>query len=319
LSSTSTIASAERAIAHADRAQTSDHAPVFVLAPIRSCSTICVAVLAGHPDLFGFPEMLLFTAPTVRGLLAEQERRPKIPAPWIRARLTGVLRAVAQLHEGSQAPEAIERAERWLAERSDWPTASLMDHLLNLAGPRTGIENSPDTAVTDEALQACLAAYPNARFIHLTRHPVTSQRSMHEHVGQGWRRSRQELTARCATVWLRTHVRIAKALTPLPPERWLRVRAEDLLRDPATTLPRICSWLGLRCDAEIISRMRRTEEWCFADTGPADNLYGGDLKFLRSPVLQPTPDPGPVVFDPSWELRPDVVDRMTRLAGYLGY
>ena len=38
------------------------HEPIFLLAPARSYSTITLALLAGHPDIYGFPEMLLFTA-----------------------------------------------------------------------------------------------------------------------------------------------------------------------------------------------------------------------------------------------------------------
>lgn len=306
---------AERA-AQRDR---TDFAPVFLLAPVRSFSTVSLALLAGHPDLYGFPEMLLFTATDVGGLLAERVRRPNVPPWWIRNRLTGVLRAVADLNEGSQSPEAVLRARHWLADRADWTTVRLMDYLLDRAWPCTGLEKSPDSTQSDRALDACTGAYPNARFIHLTRHPVTTQRSMHEHFGPLWPDDPRVVAVRSASAWYLSHLRIAKRLAAMPPERSMRVRAEDLLREPAVWLSRICAWLGLRCDEQIIDRMRRTERWRFAGRGEGGKLGGGDRKFLCSPALRPVPEPGPVRFDPAWGLHPELTSRMTRLAAYLGY
>lgn len=296
-----------------------EYAPVFLLAPVRSYSTVLVALLAGHPDLYGFPEMLLFSSPDVRGLMSEESRRPAMPSSWLRTRRTGILRAIADLHEGCQDPEAIARAERWLAGRPDWSTIQLMDYLLDTARPRTGVEKSPDTTHSAQTLDACVSAYPGARFIHLTRHPVTTQRSMHEHQGRLGRYDEQELIVRSASVWYLTHLRIAKRLAALPRDRWLRVRAEDVLRDPDTWLRVLCQWLGLRCEAGIIAQMRHTERWRFAGTGANGDLGGGDPKFLHSPVLRSVPDPGPVAFDTGWGLPPGMTSRMIRLASLLGY
>lgn len=296
-----------------------DFRPVFLLSPIRSYSTVCLALLAGHPDLYGFPEMLLSTAPDVGGLLSEDLRRPRVPQLWLRSRLTGILRAVAELHEASQAADAIERAESWLRERSDWTTIRLMDHLLGLARPRIGLEKSPDTSETDESLDACISAYPRARFIHLTRHPVTSQRSMHEHMRPRWTDNERGLIVDSASAWYKTHLRIARKLASLPEEQWLRVRAEDLLRDSDVWLRKICAWLRLECDDRIVARMLDTKEWRFANAGQQGILGGGDYKFLLSPALRPVPAPGPVIFDPSWGLPEKMIDLMTRLAVFLGY
>jgi hypothetical protein len=296
-----------------------DHAPVFLLAPIRSFSTVCLALLAGHPELYGFPEMLLFSTPDVRGLLTEWARRPGMPREWMYHRLTGVLRAVAELHEGSQSHDAISRAQSWLELRAEWSTIQLMDHLLDLVRPRIGVEKSPDSIHSDERLEACIGAYPNARFIHLTRHPVMTQRSMQEHMRYTWKGDARSLVVRSASAWYLAHLRIAKRLERMPPEKWLRVRAEDLLRDPDDWITRICAWLGLACDADIIARMRHTERWRFAGVGENGSLGGGDLKFMRSPKLRPVPEPGPVAFDPAWGLHTELTRHMTGLAAFLGY
>lgn len=289
--------------------------PVFLLAPARSYSTVTVALLAGHPDVYGFPETLIFTAATVGELVGERAEWASFPL-----RLSGLWRAVADLHEGSQDDDAVARAQAWLADHAEWPTTRLMDHLIDLARPRISLEKSPDTSSDDATLARCMAAYPRARFLHLVRHPVTTQRSLHEHWRPAGRfRSEKALAAAAAAFWHSSHQRIIEALAPLPAERWMRVRAEDLLTEPRVWLPRILAWLKLDGDPQIIDRMLLTENWRFAGTGRSDALLGGDPKFLRSPALRPIPAPGPIVFEPSWGLHDEMCDRMTVLARSLGY
>jgi len=38
--------------------------PIFILAPARSYSTVTVAMLSGHPQIYGFPELLTFNVAT---------------------------------------------------------------------------------------------------------------------------------------------------------------------------------------------------------------------------------------------------------------
>src|ERR1700733_15491485 len=89
--------------------------PVFILAPPRSFSTVTTALMGGHRHLYALPEMLTFSSPTVGDLLAGVgcicRRPPEIHPPdcgVLRARLSGPYRAIAQLHEGSQKPDAIK-------------------------------------------------------------------------------------------------------------------------------------------------------------------------------------------------------------------
>jgi hypothetical protein len=292
--------------------------PVFILAPARSYSTVALAVLAGHPDIYGFPEMLVFDAPDVAGVLNEGRRRPWQKAAWVRDRLSGVLRATAELELGGQSPENIERARRWLEQRSDWTMIRLMNHFLALVSPRVGLEKSPETARTDQALDACLQAYPRARYLHLTRHPVTTQRSMHVHWGE-LPLTRRELIVRSAASWYLVHARIVRRLARLPGDQWMRVRAEDLLREPAIWLPRVLEWLGLPSCGQTVAQMLRTEEWRFAGRGESGNLFGGDPSFFYSSSLRAVPEPGPVVFDPAWGLHDKTCQQMIMLAEYLGY
>ena len=302
-------------------------APLFVLSPPRSYSTVTVALLGGHPAIFGLPEMLTFSAPTVGELMSGTGCGCKAaggdhPASCrvLQVRLTGPYRAVAYLHEGSQAPEAIERATAWLRARPDWPTERLLDYVLDLAAPQVGLEKSPDTVRTDGSIARCLREYPDARFVHLTRHPVTAQRSIQEHLDLiSPAKSPLHLAVSAATIWYLSHIRILRALRTLPPHQSFRVRAEDLLAAPLEQLPPILSWLGLPHDEQTVTGMLHTERWTFAGSGPVPRLFGGDHKFMQRPALRaPEPDP-PTTFDPDWGLPTGMCDRMSALARSLGY
>jgi Sulfotransferase family len=294
--------------------------PVFLLAPVRSYSTVSLALLAGHPELYGLPETLLFGGETVGSLY-------ETPAGWaadgrvVRSRQIGLVRALAQLHEASQDAAALERARQWMREHADLPSSAMMDHLLRLVYPRIGVEKSPTTTWSVAALTRCLRAYPNARYLHLTRHPVTTQRSMLEL----WREAlppqmpHDGRVRSCLLSWYSSHLRVVQALRHLPEKQWMRVRAEDLLGQPRVWLPRILDWLGLDHDETIIGQMMDTQRWEFAAWDGDAGFGGADHKFLMSPRLRPVPPPDPNVIDPEWKISDEFRVRISTLARYLGY
>lgn len=291
--------------------------PIFILAPPRSHSTVTAALLGGHPDIYAFPELLTFTAASAGELLQEELRRPDVSVRWLEARRSGVIRCIAQvIFSGQDGPE-LDRARGWLREREDWSTERLLDQLLAAVAPKVGLEKSPDTLDSPERLQRCLDAYPTARLLHLTRHPVETQRSMYEH----WRRIPESSRRRfAATSWFSGHLwALRTSEMPAYRHRFWRVNSEELLRDPQRRLPPILDWLDLPAGPEITSRMMRTENWLFAGSGAKGELYGGDPKFMADPVLRSPRRPGPISFDPAWRLGAEAVERMTYLGKILGY
>lgn len=157
-----------------DMSATSDVLPpVVVLAPARSCSSVFVAMLGRHPELYGFPELKLFAHDTVGAVLDAPPRLssfhksslPRHPAPGLR-------RAIAQVAFGGQDAETLASARRWLAERRHWPTRDVLDLLLGLVAPLVGVEKSPETSFDEAGPGRALKWYPSARFIHLVRHPA---------------------------------------------------------------------------------------------------------------------------------------------------
>jgi len=264
--------------------------PLFILAPARSCSSLISAMLGQHPSLYGFPELRLFRAGTVSGLLVEPPLGQGMPA-WERA--AGLVRALAQLHEGEQSREAVDRAFRWLEERAEWPVASILKHLLELVSPLVGVEKSPETSSSDAAMRRMSEAFPRARYLHLVRHPWSTVTSMVD----AWRglsywNVPEEMAPRyCLEVWYRQHRRIAAFGAGISPERFLRVRAEDVVNRPYEVLPTICRWMAVDASEGSIRRMMTPERSCYATPGPPNAFGGYDPKFLEQPQLHSLPHP----------------------------
>jgi hypothetical protein len=85
--------------------------------------------------------------------------------------------------------------------------------------------------------------------------------------------------------WLALNKNIGDFLEALPKTQKLRVRAEDVLRDPDATLFAIAEWLAIGSDAEAIKAMKYPERSPYARFGPEGARYGDDVAFLRSPSL----------------------------------
>lgn len=314
--------------------------PVFVLSPARSYSTVSIALLSGHPDLFGFPETLLFLTDTVGELIEFCAREPAMrqiapttpnAAAFRNSRLSGLARAVAELHESSQDDDAVGRALEWVFGHRAWSSADVLDYLRQLISPRVAMEKTPEVCYSDQALTRCIAAYPDSRFLHLTRHPVSWQRSMDE-ASEVWLRdapSEISLRAACRQAglmpaynmmsWHSCHLRIIRALDKLPGDRWMRVRAEDLLSAPLTWLPKILNWLRLESGDQLIARMTHTENWPFAKGRGGPRRRDGDWKFFADPALRAVALPDSSLVDPDWRITPDAGERIATLASYLGY
>jgi Sulfotransferase family len=154
--------------------------PVVVLAPARSCSSVFVAMLGCHPELYGFPELKLFAHDTMGELLEAPVRLPSLQPrnhpPSYPA--SGLRRAVEELIFGGHDRAKLVRAGRWLTDRRDVPTKDVFILLLRRVAPLAGVEKSPETTFDEAGPRRALAWFPSSRFIHLVRHPVSFQQSL---------------------------------------------------------------------------------------------------------------------------------------------
>jgi hypothetical protein len=314
--------------------------PVFILSPARSYSTVSIALLSGHPKLFGFPETLLFLTPTIGELIEFCAREPAMrqveptarnAALFRDSRLSGLARAIALLHEASQDEDAVSRALEWLFAHGQWSSVDTMNYLRQLISPRIAIEKTPEISYSNQTLARCVCAYPDSRYLHLTRHPVTWQRSMDEASAVWLRDAPPEISLRSACRsagmmaaynlmnWYTVHLRIVRALRGLPGDQWMRVRGEDLLGAPHIWLPRILNWLRLESSDLLITQMMHTENWPFAAARSDLRRRDGDWKFFADPALRPVELPGSDLVDPRWQIKPASYQRIAALARYLGY
>src|SRR5262249_18738953 len=126
------------------------------------------------------PELKLFAYPTIA------ELEDSLPPYWIERGFThrspGLVRALAQYEFGDQTIANLNAARAWLRDRRHWSGAGVFDVLLARLAPRTAVEKSPENVVTGAALRRLARAYPRARYLHLTRHPTTTQASLAEHL-----------------------------------------------------------------------------------------------------------------------------------------
>ena len=242
-------------------------------------------MIGEHPDLYGFPELHLFVGDTLDEVI-EQERKNNsrhLAGP------PGLLRALAQLHDGLQTTGAVIRAISWVNEHRDWSTKKLLDHMLDAVAPRMGIEKSPVTAHKANYLERAYVYYPDAYYLHLTRHPIPVRASWKEFTeNKASRRGKDGKRERIDRLigWYHMHMNILRFTSTLPLGQTLRVKGEDILSEPDRYLPQLCEWLGIRTDAEAIERMKHPENSPYACVGPDVARGGNDPKFMRSPKLR---------------------------------
>ncbi len=270
---------------------------VCVLTPPRSFSTVVCAMLGQHPELYGLAETHLLSVESV-----DEWWRRSAGAQFPMTH--GLLRSVAEIVFGYQSAGSVRHAAAWLRERSDWSNADVLALLAEGVSPRTLVEKSPVVVFRPEWMARAAEAFPNARFIHLTRHPRSQALSVRKHVVKnlqigpvpGWLRNLGWSDGSGAVLhpdfdpqrsWYALNANIDRFVSALPTERWMRVRGEDVLRDPFTTLAELASWLGVRSDPAAVEAMLHPERSPYAGFGPPGARYGNDLFFLCDARLRP--------------------------------
>jgi hypothetical protein len=261
---------------------------LIILSPPRSFSSVVSTMIGQHPQLYGFPELHLFIGDTVQEVLDREYRVGNFFGP------PGVIRAIAELVFGCQTNATVIKAIGWLAERRHWSTKQLMDLFREMVHPKIAMEKSPITALKPLFIERAHAFYPDACYLHLTRHPVSNRKSLIEFREKNRERHIEGVEIPTGDdpvddllVWYRFHKNILDFTRSLPVGQSIRLRGEDVLSEPDAYLPQIAEWLGVRTDREAIAAMKRPEASHYAFPGPAPVPGGNDRNFMRSPRLRP--------------------------------
>lgn len=265
-------------------------APIFLLAPPRSYTSLTNAMLGQHPQCFGLPELCLFNGEKLIDL-------------WLRVSdeinnysktRQGLLRAVAEIYAGEQTSDAVRMAGHWSAARQEHTMASVYQELVDRIHPLVPVEKSPAYTIDVKRMIAMRETFPEARFLHLTRHPISQCKSVMAlnegafalHVNAiDFLEDRAVVEPQFA--WHDLNINILNFLDTVAPELQMRIRGEDIMADPQHHLAVICRWAGLRDDEEAVEEMMHPERSPFACFGPINALFGNDPNFLSGPTFRP--------------------------------
>lgn len=261
-------------------------APIFLLAPPRSFTSVICSVIGQHPELFGTPELNLFRARTMSHFIGLTRLH------------MGLHRVVAQLYAGEQTIETVIMARNWMLARRDRTIAEVHRELCAKIAPRALVQKSPRYQRRLRYMEAILEAFPEARFIHLLRHPrgmCHSYLEMNDTSAQllacadlgAIDRSGPQPLADPQILWHDYNLRIVRFQEHVHPSRWLRIKGEDFLADIDNQLKHICGWLGISDAPGAIAAMKQPEASPFACFGPVNAMIGNDPKFLSDPSLRP--------------------------------
>jgi|SRR5580698_9333118 hypothetical protein len=305
---------------------------LFILAPPRSFSWRFCAVLGQHPQMYALPEMHLFSARTV--------------GEWwdLCAKATfgmadGSLRAIAEILFGEQTEEAVRSASGWLKRRTHFTTAMVLEVLANELRPRIPVEKSPSIVYSIDSMDLAHRTFPEAKFLHLVRHPVAHCDSVHEAI-DALRESGatiehhwllelanhpqplpSEFGGDDARVldpqrgWYALNMNICNFLECVPRNQQMRVKAEDFLDAPDKTLHGILHWMQLSASPLCLQKMRHPEQSRYMGLGPPNARFGNDSVYLETPSLHGSPVTQPGNKPVHRRLRPEIID----LAQKFGY
>ena len=262
--------------------------PLFILSPPRSFTSVTCAMLGCHPQMLGLAETKLFARDKVGELREFYEAQPSMEH--------GLLRSLSEVMFGEQTIETIETVRGWLAENEEMSAPELFRSMQAWVSNRRLIDKSPVHVYALESLQRMSRTFPDARYLHLTRHPgdmVKSVFQLRDKIrggrggAAGTRQAQRTSPTAPDKMWLEPHLIILEFLESVPAHQQLRLRGEDLLSDPPNYLRQIAEWLGVGTDASDIEAMLHPENSAFARYGPGNAQFGNDPNFMERPQLRP--------------------------------
>ena len=264
--------------------------PLFILSPPRSFSSLISSVIGQHPQIHAFPELQVFGRSSIHEMIVRnQESLNRLASP-------GSIRSIAEIHEGRQTDESCARAWLWLQRNSEMTPVELFEYLREKVNPLVAVEKTPVNTLKSSRLKEILSAYPNARYLHLTRSVVGNFKSLKEFLGEREKFAAGEDTEQLsskylsmehpASIWLASHTNVLNIRPLIKSKNYLRIKGEDLLSQPHNVLKAFCEWMGINSGSAEIEAMLRPHESPYACIGPRIAHGGNDGKFMRQPVLK---------------------------------
>ena len=226
-------------------------APVFIFSAPRAGSTLLRAILGSHSELYGPPELPL------RHLGVRAETK------WIRASLEGL-------------ELTVEDVEHMLWDRV------LYEALRRSGKPRLVVKTPANVL----AWERIAAAWPDAKFIFLLRHPAAAVASLHSSFDPAWHPtteagSLEESVAK----GVRYMTALQQAREALP---GFTVRYEDLTAEPERVVRELCEFLGVPFEPKML------DYGDFDHAGFTPGLGDSSLNIRSGRIQPPAPLPGEI-------------------------
>ena len=196
-----------------------DASPVFLVGATRSGTTLLRLMLDHHPEICNFGEFEY----AVRWF--DGQRPPHMTNYHRHLELDRVFRK-----HGWQIDPQLDYVHL---------VRSFLQQAVNCHGKPIG-------GATVHTRFDCLPLiWPQARYVHLVRDPRDVARSS---IHMGWVGNVWYGTE----YWLEPVARWQQLQRTLPDSRWLQVRFEDLIQDPQGELTRICEFLGVAYESDML-------------------------------------------------------------------
>jgi hypothetical protein len=250
--------------------------PLFILCPGRSFSSVVCAAIGQHPQMFGLPEINLFSVDRMAQLIDVD-----IPLFGIPGVLTGLRRSVAELRFGEQTEASVEQAIVWINQQRDLTGIGMFELLRGMAAPRELVDKSP-TNSRPEALRRLHAAYPDAYYLHLSRHPRSTCRSRFK----AHQKRKPMDGSMLEKLWLNRHLELIEFGKSVAPGHYMFLKGELFFEQPVSLLTQICEWLDISADQAAMAHMLRPEDSPFARLGPPNAKFGNNPGFIENPALR---------------------------------
>jgi hypothetical protein len=243
-------------------------APLFVLGAPRSGTTLLRVMLAGHPDLFSPPEMVIAPFATMA------ERRKKLDERfWEKGGLRRTLMELLAIDTGAARAAEAALEDKTVPEVYAW----LQERL----GSRILVDKCPHLGADPDALQRLLRWFPDARFVWIVRHPGSVTRSienmpMAEVMLQGYAPDARD-------IWYFANKNIRDFLAGVPEGRKARIHYEAMVGTPEAAMRALCHDVDLPFHPALLTpyegeRMRE---------GPSGARAVGDPNMAGRGAIQP--------------------------------
>ena len=251
---------------------------IFVLAPNRSGTTLLRVMLGGHPQLFSPPTLSLLRFET----LAQRKEVARFS-------LEGTIRALMQVHDcdGAEATRLMQEYEQ-----QQLTTQEFYRVLQQAIGQQILVDKTSSYALYPDALRRIEMYFENPLYIHLVRHPYgmihSFEKARFDLLGNRFGKD-NEFTRReiAELTWLISHQNILNFFEHVPAHRQHRLRFEDLVQDPHHTAQRICQFLNIDFDTEMLEP-HKDKKARMTDGVHTGSRQIGDPKFHQHKRIDPS-------------------------------